>query len=96
MFTPKIRWTVTIFFVILILGLGMNEWTIFLALIPLSLLLIAYFYTKPDEELPISKQRVEKLGIRVSQRVGKILDVLDKEGKNAKATKPKRKSKNRD
>ncbi|MHA1124206.1 MAG: DUF58 domain-containing protein [Candidatus Heimdallarchaeota archaeon] len=58
MFSPKIRWTVAIFFAVLLLGIGLSEWTVFLALIPISLLLIAYLYTKPDEEIPIEITRV--------------------------------------
>lgn len=57
MFSPKIRWTVTIFFAILLLGIGLSDWTVFLALIPISLLLVVFFYTKPDEELPIEISR---------------------------------------
>ncbi|MHA1243362.1 MAG: DUF58 domain-containing protein [Candidatus Heimdallarchaeota archaeon] len=58
MFSPKIRWTVAIFFAILLLGIGLSEWTVFLSLIPISILFIIYFYTKPDEALPIEISRV--------------------------------------
>ncbi len=53
MFTPKIRWTLASFFGILLLGIGFRNWLILLALIPISVLIVAYFITQPPEELDI-------------------------------------------
>jgi len=76
MYSPKIRWTVTVFFLILILGIGLAEWTILLALIPISLLLIIYFYTKPDEDLPIEISReLDQTRFQESEHVEVILKI---------------------
>ena len=51
MFSPKIRWTLALFFTILLLGIGFQEWVFLISLIPLIILAIFYFFTTPPEKL---------------------------------------------
>jgi len=53
MFSPKIRWTVVLFFIILLLGVGFQEWVFLISLIPLTVLIIFYFFTSPPEKLDL-------------------------------------------
>lgn len=53
MFTKKIRWTITIFFVVLLFGIGFQEWLMLLALIPLGILILTYFMITPPQELKL-------------------------------------------
>ena len=51
MFSPKIKWTLALFFTILLLGIGFQEWVFLISLIPLIILSIFYFFTTPPEKL---------------------------------------------
>ena len=51
MFTPKIRWTLSAFFAILLLGIGFRQWLMLLGLIPLSVLILSFFLQQPPQEL---------------------------------------------
>ncbi len=53
MFSPKIRWTLVLFFTILLLGVGFQEWVFLISLIPLTILIIFYFFTSPPEKLDL-------------------------------------------
>jgi uncharacterized protein (DUF58 family) len=53
MFSPKIRWTLVLFFSILLLGIGFQEWVFLISLIPLTILIIFYFFTSPPEKLDL-------------------------------------------
>ncbi|NHJ87166.1 MAG: DUF58 domain-containing protein [Asgard group archaeon] len=57
MYSPKIRWTMTIFFTILILGIGFSDWIVLISLIPLSILIISFYLTKTPEELNLEVKR---------------------------------------
>ena len=53
MFTPKIRWTLSLFFAILLFGIGFREWLVLLALIPIAILILSYFVQKPPEDIDL-------------------------------------------
>ena len=57
MFTRKIRWTITVFFGVLLLGIGFREWLMLLALIPIGILLLSYFVLAPPQEINLEVTR---------------------------------------
>lgn len=88
MFTPKIRWTLTSFFAILLLGMGFRNWLILLALIPLSILTLTYFVIQPPEELDLEVVReidqtryqegeTVKITLRIKNRGTQIIEMLE-------------------
>ncbi|MGC9777934.1 MAG: DUF58 domain-containing protein [Candidatus Heimdallarchaeota archaeon] len=53
MFSPKIRWTLSTFFIILLLGIGFQSWVFLIALVPITILIISYFISTPPEKVEL-------------------------------------------
>ncbi|MBN1328878.1 MAG: DUF58 domain-containing protein [Candidatus Heimdallarchaeota archaeon] len=79
MFTPKLRWSITLFFIILLAGIGFEEWTYLLALIPIGVIILSYFVTTPPEKLEIEIERVlEQTRFQVDEYVEIILNIRNR------------------
>ncbi|MHA1221202.1 MAG: DUF58 domain-containing protein [Candidatus Heimdallarchaeota archaeon] len=82
MFTPKVRWSIGIFFVILLLGIGFEEWTYLLPLIPLGIAILIYFSSKTPETMDIEIIReIEQTRFQEDEHVEVVLKIRNK-GKN--------------
>ena len=83
MFTRKIRWTLAIFFLILVIGIGIREWIILLSLIPIAILIIAYFITTPPQEVNIVVTReLEQTRYQENEHVEITLRIKNVSSKN--------------
>lgn len=79
MYSPKIRWTMVLFFVILLLGIGFQEWTYLLALIPLTIALLVYLSAKPTNKYNIEITReIEQTRFQEEEYVEVILHIKNK------------------
>lgn len=79
MYSPKIRWTMSIFFIILLLGIGFQEWIYLLALIPLTITLLLYLSTKQTEQCDIEITReIEQTRFQEDEHVEIILRIRNK------------------
>ncbi|MBK5113451.1 MAG: DUF58 domain-containing protein [Candidatus Heimdallarchaeota archaeon] len=88
MFSPKIRWTLVLFFSILLLGIGFQEWVFLISLIPLTILIIFYFFTSPPEKLDLEiireldQNRFQEgehieISIRIRNKGKQAIDMLE-------------------
>jgi len=88
MFSPKIRWTLALFFIILLLGIGFQEWVFLISLIPLIILAIFYFFTIPPEKLnleiirELDQNRYQegehiKVSLRIRNKGKQAIDLLE-------------------
>ncbi|NHJ31498.1 MAG: DUF58 domain-containing protein [Asgard group archaeon] len=79
MFSPKIRWTLVLFFAILLLGIGFQEWVFLISLIPLTILVIYYFFTMPPEKLDLEISReLDQTRFQEGEHVEIILRIKNK------------------
>lgn len=76
MFTRKIRWTIAVFFVVLLLGIGFREWLMLLALIPIGILMLSYFVLAPPQEINLEVTReLEQTRYQEGEHVEIILKI---------------------
>ncbi len=79
MFTPKMRWSITLFFVILLAGIGFEEWTYLLALIPIGVIILSYFFTAAPEKIEVEIERIiEQTRFQVDEHVEIILNIRNR------------------
>jgi uncharacterized protein (DUF58 family) len=57
MYTPKLTWLISTFLVILILGLGLRDWTILVTLLPLTVYIILSYAAKISEDQKVEVVR---------------------------------------
>ncbi|NHJ49532.1 MAG: DUF58 domain-containing protein [Asgard group archaeon] len=76
MYSKKISWTLVIFFAILLLGMGFEEWIFLLALIPISILILTYLSANPKDENKIEITReLEQIRYQEDEYVEVVLNI---------------------
>ncbi|MBD3189408.1 MAG: DUF58 domain-containing protein [Candidatus Heimdallarchaeota archaeon] len=84
MYTKKVTWTINIFFIVLLMGVGLRllpdevivEWIVLVGLIPITLLIIANYISKPPDQLQLEVTReLEQTRLQEGEHLEVVLKV---------------------